>query len=134
MLGTFDSCKSLLCDQEVRTILSWAIEKNIFIAAAHNPGISNVVADQESRKSELRTEWKLHKSVFGYIKKYLDFYPSVYLFASTTSLIIFWDFLMFYQIFFSPQVKQWTIITYKHGTYWLPQKLPNDLRLRILGN
>ena len=34
---------------------------------------------------------------------------------------------MFYQIFFSPQVKQCTIITYKHGRNKLPDKLPNDL-------
>ena len=27
----------------------------------------------------------------------------------------FWDFLMFHQIFFSPQVKRCTIITYKYG-------------------
>ena len=27
---------------------------------------------------------------------------------------------MFYQIFLSPQVKRWTNITYKHGTYELP--------------
>ena len=40
---------------------------------------------------------------------------------------------MFYQIFLSPQVKRWAIITYKHGIYALPHKLPNDLRLRILG-
>ena len=37
---------------------------------------------------------------------------------------------MFYQIFFSPQVKWCAIITYKHGIY----ELPNGLRLRILGN
>ena len=41
---------------------------------------------------------------------------------------------MFYQIFLSSQVKQWAIITYKHGMYELPQELPNDLILRILGN
>ena len=41
---------------------------------------------------------------------------------------------MFYQIFLSPQVKRWAIITYKHGIYELPHKLPNDLRLRKLGN
>ena len=42
---------------------------------------------------------------------------------------------MFYQIFFSPQVKRGAIIiTYKHGIYELPHQLPNDLRLRILGN
>ena len=37
---------------------------------------------------------------------------------------------MFYQIFLSPQVKRWTIITYKYGTYELPHELPNNLRLR----
>ena len=41
---------------------------------------------------------------------------------------------MFYQIFLSPQVKQWAIITYKPGIYESPHKLPNDLRLRILEN
>ena len=41
---------------------------------------------------------------------------------------------MFYQIFLSPQVKRWAIITYKHGIYELPNGLPDDLRLRIIGN
>ena len=45
------------------------------------------------------------------------------------SFVIFWDFSMFYQIFLSPQVKQWEIITYKRGIYELPRKLPNDFRL-----
>ena len=35
---------------------------------------------------------------------------------------------MFYKIFLSPQVKRWTITTYKHGVYELPHELPNDLR------
>ena len=41
---------------------------------------------------------------------------------------------MFYQVFLSPQAKQCTIITYKHGTYGLPHEMPNDLRLRKLKN
>ena len=45
---------------------------------------------------------------------------------------LFWDYLMFYQIFFSPQVKRCAIITYKHGIYELPHEFPNDLRLRML--
>ena len=35
---------------------------------------------------------------------------------------------MLYHIFFSEQVKRWTIINYKHGIYELPQALSNDLR------
>ena len=41
---------------------------------------------------------------------------------------------MFYQIFLSPQVKRWTIITYKHGIYELGHELLNDLRQKILAN
>ena len=44
---------------------------------------------------------------------------------------MFWDFLMFYQIFLSPQAKRCAITTYKHGIYELSHKLPNDLRLSL---
>ena len=39
---------------------------------------------------------------------------------------------MFYQIFLSPQVKRWAIITYKYGNYELPNELLNDLGLKEL--
>ena len=48
----------------------------------------------------------------------------------TISFIILWHSSMFYQIFLSPQAKRWAIITDKHGI----NELPNDLRVRILGN
>ena len=48
----------------------------------------------------------------------------------TILVIIFWDFLMFYQIFLSPQVKQIVIISNKHDMYKLNHKLPKDLRLK----
>ena len=41
---------------------------------------------------------------------------------------------MFYQVFLSPQIKQWAIIAYKYGIYEFPHELPNDLRLKISGN
>ena len=50
-------------------------------------------------------------------------------FCIAAVIFIFWDFLMFYRIFLSPQVKQCTIITYTHGIYGLPHQLPNYLRL-----
>ena len=55
-------------------------------------------------------------------------------YESTISFIISSDFLMFYQIFLSPQEKRCAIITYKHGIYELRHELPNDLRHRIFGN
>ena len=51
---------------------------------------------------------------------------------ATILAILFWDLSMFYQIFFSPQVKRSVIISNKHGIIDLPCKLPNDLRLRLL--
>ena len=51
----------------------------------------------------------------------------------TISVIIFWDFLIFYQIFVSPRVKRIVIISNNHGIYELSRALPNDVRLRILG-
>ena len=43
-------------------------------------------------------------------------------------------FLMFHQIFLSPQAKRRAIVTYKHDIYDLPHELLKDLRLGILGN
>ena len=42
--------------------------------------------------------------------------------------------MMFYQAFLSPKVKRSTVISNKHVIYELPNELPNDLKLRILGN
>ena len=47
--------------------------------------------------------------------------------------IILLAFFMYYQIFYSQQVKQYAIITYKHDIYELPHELPNNIKLRILG-
>ena len=47
-------------------------------------------------------------------------------------LVLVWEFLIFYQIFF--HVKQSVIISNKRGIYELSEELPDYLRLRILGN
>ena len=48
----------------------------------------------------------------------------IYIYLSAPIIIfIFWDFLMFYQIFLSPQVKWCAFTTYKHGIYELPHDL-----------
>ena len=39
-------------------------------------------------------------------------------------------FLMFYQLFFSPQMKRYAIVNYKHVMYELPHELPNNSRLQ----
>ena len=39
---------------------------------------------------------------------------------------------MVYQIFLSPQVKRWAIITYKHGIDELPSKFPIDGEVNLI--
>ena len=56
------------------------------------------------------------------------------LFFATIMEILLWNFLMFYQILLSPQVKRSVIISNKQGVYKLVHKLLNNLRLSILGN
>ena len=56
------------------------------------------------------------------------------LFFATIMEILLWNFLMFYQILLSPQVKRSVIISNKQGVYRLVHKLLNNLRLSILGN
>ena len=48
--------------------------------------------------------------------------------------IIFWEFLLLYQICFSPQVQRSVIISNKHGIYEFPDELQKHLGLRILGS
>ena len=39
---------------------------------------------------------------------------------------------MFYQIFLSPQVKQWAVISYQHGIHELPHELLNKNRSNFI--
>ena len=48
--------------------------------------------------------------------------------------MIFWTFLILYEIFVSLQMRQSKIISNKHNMCELPQVLPNVLRIRILEN
>ena len=49
---------------------------------------------------------------------------------TTIMEMILLEFLMFYQIFCSPQLKWSAISSNKQGVYKLPHKLLNDLRLK----
>ena len=64
----------------LKDIWNWAIANDIYLSASHIPGVLNVEADAESRKSEVRTEWKLNEDVFQNMISY--FKPSIDLFAS----------------------------------------------------
>ena len=62
----------------------WALSKNIILTAEHIPGITNCVADTESRTRTDQTDWSLHVELFRKIN--LQWSPlEVDLFASCLS-------------------------------------------------
>ena len=81
-VNKFGTSKSKPCDDMAKQIWAWAIHKNIWLSATHIPGILNVQADEESRKQETFTEWKLNPNLFNYICTKLKFIPDIDLFAT----------------------------------------------------
>ena len=66
------------------------------------------------------THIRKSKNVFIFVDKTQNLY------GATILVILFRDFVMFYQVFLSPQVKQCVIISNKHGVYELLHELPHD--------
>ena len=81
-LNKMGSSKSWGLDHIITQVWQWALDRDIWITASYIPGVLNIEADEESRKSETRTEWMLNRNVFNKILKDLDFEPSIDLFAS----------------------------------------------------
>ena len=67
---------------------------------------------------KIRYFWR-YQLEFYMFTPFTPFMPS---YESTTAVIIFWRFLMFYQILFSPQVKQSMITSNKDGIWELPKR------------
>ncbi len=81
-INNMGSSKSPMLDFEVKIVWEWVLTRGNWISASHIPGKLNVEADEESRRSETRTEWKLHKDYFDQVLQYFLFQPEVDLFAS----------------------------------------------------
>ena len=47
----------------------WALQKDISLTAQHIPGVSNLIADTESRTMRDWTNWKLNPAVFNKINQ-----------------------------------------------------------------
>ena len=75
----------------------------------------------------MKYDWEyIHYMVPG--KKKVDFKAPAIIF------VLFWHSFMFFKVFLLLQVKWCAIITYRNAIHELSHELPNDLRLRILGN
>ena len=96
--------------------------------------INELKADQPTRQyiSEKLLRKKLLQSTnIDKVKRNLSYTIKLRCYNLGHNILRLFDVL---RNFLSPQVKQIVIISNKHGIYWLPNELPNDLRVRILGN
>ena len=73
---------SLKCNEIAKDIWQWCIARDIWISAAHIPGVMNEEADKASRVFNDRTEWQLDQRVFQDVVRTLNISPSIDLFAS----------------------------------------------------
>ncbi len=55
---------SVVCNQIAKDIWTWCQSMYIWLSCTHISGISNSVPDEESRKQNVRTEWKLASVIF----------------------------------------------------------------------
>jgi hypothetical protein len=74
-------CKSLECNVLAHDIWECAIARNIWLSAAHIPGVSNISADALSRDLNLDLEWMLSRSAFNKVVGLFG-QPDIDLFAS----------------------------------------------------
>ncbi|MCP3933068.1 MAG: hypothetical protein GY705_28695 [Bacteroidetes bacterium] len=79
-INKFGSVKPLLMAQTTE-LYQWALDRNLYLSAAHVPGKKNVIADRESRTQNLDIEWKLKEKWFKYLTEQLGI-PKIDLFAS----------------------------------------------------
>ena len=63
-INNMGGIKSIACDEVVKELWEWCIERNIWVSAEHLPGVLNVIADTESRNFNDNTEWMLDRLVF----------------------------------------------------------------------
>ena len=63
-------------------IWQWAIDRNIWLSAAHTPGVDNYEADQLSRNLNPNLEWSVTDEIFSQMLKAFPFRTTIDLFAS----------------------------------------------------
>ena len=81
-INAMGGCKSDGCNRITYEIWQWAIDRNIWLSAAHTPGVDNYEADQLSRNLNRNLKWRVTDEVFSQMLKAFPFLPTTDLFAS----------------------------------------------------
>ncbi|XP_071943196.1 uncharacterized protein [Antedon mediterranea] len=82
IINNMGTCHSDPCNDITRTIWAFCESNNIWITAAHIPGVLNVTADFESRRQNIDTEWMLNSKTLCEVLTKLNVLPTIDLFAS----------------------------------------------------
>ena len=75
------SVKSTMCNEISPEIWDFAMHQNMWLSAAHCPGVENTEADEASRIFDDQTEWAIRGDLFNKICRILG-EPAINLFAS----------------------------------------------------
>ena len=81
-INNMGSSKSIPMDAQIKKVWKWTLSKGNWITAAHIPGIYNVEADLESRRSETSAEWRLNPNDYSIGIRFFNRKPTIDLFAS----------------------------------------------------
>ena len=70
------------CNRLGKEIWEWCIDRNIWLSDAHIPGVHNIKADFESRRTNDNTEWMVDRAYLNNALSQLSLRPNIDLFAS----------------------------------------------------
>ena len=70
------------CNRLGKEIWEWCIDRNIWLSAAHIPGVHNIKADFESRRSNNNMVWMVDRAYLNNALSHLSLRPNIDLFAS----------------------------------------------------
>ena len=81
-MNAMGGCKSEECHLIAGEIWQWALTRNIWLSAAHTPGVENTDADFLSRSLNPNLEWSLTNAAFHQLQEVFSVRPTIDLFAS----------------------------------------------------
>eukprot|EP00794_Sanderia_malayensis_P020896 gene20895-22947_t len=82
VINNMGTCHSVSCNSIPCEIWQFCETNVMWLTAAHIPGTENIIADRESRNTNIDTEWMLNPKVLFEVLHDIPFSPTIDLFAS----------------------------------------------------
>ena len=81
-INKMGTSRSKHCNDVAKLIWEFCMEQGTWLTAAHIPGVENTIADGESRRAYVDSEWMLNSLIFEDACRICEFKPDIDLFAS----------------------------------------------------